>query len=86
MGLRPSLPGTLPRVPPDSPPGQPAFRYLERSRRPSAPQSRLLSWLAEAVGQELVDQAADDTVATPLLARGVVDLHKTPLAPVPAPS
>jgi hypothetical protein len=62
MGLRPSLPGTLPRVPPDSPPGQPAFRYLERSRRPSAPESRLLSWLAEAVGQELVDQAADATV------------------------
>ena len=38
------------------------FRYLESSRRPSGPERRLLSWLAAAVGQEVVDQAADASV------------------------
>jgi len=38
------------------------FRDLESSRQPSGPESRLLAWLAAAVGQELIDQAADAAV------------------------
>ena len=49
-------------VPSDSSPDQPVFRNLEPSRRPSEPERRLLSWLATAVGQELVDQVVDAVV------------------------
>ena len=49
-------------MPPDSTPGQSVFRDLESSRQPSGPESRLLAWLAAAVGQELIDQAADAAV------------------------
>ena len=49
-------------MPSDPSPGQPVFRYLETSRRPSGPERRLLSWLAAAVGQELVAQVAGAVV------------------------
>ena len=70
-------------MPPDSSPGQSAFRYLESSRRPSGPERRLLSWLAAAVGQELVDQAADASVVGECTC-GCSSLRlSTPAAPLP---
>jgi hypothetical protein len=70
-------------VPSDSTPGQSVFRYLESSRLPSGPERRLLSWLAEAVGQELVDQAANASVVGECTC-GCSSLRlSTPAAPLP---
>lgn len=60
------------------------FRYLDSSRRPSGPERLLLSLLAAAVGQELVDQAADAAVVGECTC-GCSSLRlSTPAAPLPA--
>ena len=59
------------------------FRYLEASRRPSGPERRLLSWLAAAVGQELVDQAADPVVVGECTCGCSSVRLSTPAAPLP---
>ena len=64
---------------------RPANRRSATSNAPvdRLPRSRLLSWLAEAVGQELVDQAADATVVGECTC-GCSSLRlSTPAAPLP---
>lgn len=68
---------------PESAPGQPVFRSLEPSRRPSEPERRLLSRLAAAVGPELVEQV-DDAVVVGECACGCSSVRlSTPVAALP---